>query len=260
MAPSPPVPLFSVVDFPAGARFFLRLYMNMVVNPDRSWSNTFELVAGASGGLGDLQAAIIDFSRFLQQLLLTSSQVKKATVGTWEVDGVPYDPTSFYTANIANALGVRGGVGEAVNLENAAYLTKNVLAGRSGRAMVRGSLGESDVSSPAGVPVFTSPSGYATTLANAVTFSGMPRYFLNGGAVVNLCTITKPGNSTRRVTGFTAQTVVNLDLGRGWYNQDAGTPSETLEVPEEPSELEYSPVVFRLPGEPVSYGDLVTPL
>lgn len=150
----------SITEWAAGEVFMVRVYKRLASNPAVVWANSYELSADTprSGGAEAGRDAAIAIANW--EALFHQSQVEfdRAVFSSWVPDGTPYDPTTFAVRPISGLAGARSiGGTEPLPLQATLFLRRNVEFGRPGRALYRGVLFESDVTSPAGTPALTDP-------------------------------------------------------------------------------------------------------
>lgn len=114
---------------------------------ERSWSNTYEMVADDISPVG-LQGVAVDIIEAEAHLHLPAVQFLGYTISTWNPDGVPYDPTTFKSVSLAR-VGLRaapnGWQDQALDYNVCLMVHRNCETGRTGRLYYRGCLGEWDV-------------------------------------------------------------------------------------------------------------------
>jgi hypothetical protein len=114
---------------------------------ERSWSNTYEIMAGGAGpaDVDNIALALVAAER---KLHLVAVNFLEYRIATWEPDSHPYDPTKFVTHSLGTAAGQRGVVGDVVNALDynvCLMVHRSAASGRSGRLYYRGCLTEYDV-------------------------------------------------------------------------------------------------------------------
>lgn len=231
-----------VIDYGAGAAFIFRVFGQWISNPAKQYANTWEAIALAAGGIGDLDRLCIHLSLFHQMISHSGSRIFKVTVSTWLPDSRPYDPLAFYTVPF-NAVGARvAGLGDLLPIETTARLYKSLLAGRNGKAYIRGALGETDTNATSGDPVFAN-SNFRNDVDAARTSSLLSTHFRNGSDPLQLATITRTGNSIRRIGNVGVEGISNVNTGHRYFDVGAAgdrysdAPDPGTLTPEAPSAL-----------------------
>jgi len=144
------------------------------------------------------------------------------TASTWEADSVPYDPAAFFSVSLT-AVGIRSDVPNEVEpLGMALRVNRQAESGRFGNLFYRGALFENEVSSPAGIPILTSPGTIQDNLTDVLASSGFGDYLTPGpGTPFQLSMISADGSQVRNVTGLLATGVSLIKQDHQWFNRTA---------------------------------------
>ncbi len=148
----------TITDWAAGEVFMVRVYKRLASNPAVVWANSYEMSADTarSGGAEAGRDAAFAIASWEALFHHAGVQFDRAIFSSWVPDGAPYDPTTFTVRPISGLVGARSiGGTEPLPLQATLFLRRNVAFGRPGRALYRGVLFESDVTSPAGTPALT---------------------------------------------------------------------------------------------------------
>lgn len=190
---------------------------------ERSWSNTYEVMAGTEGPveLETMAQAIVTAE---QQLHLTDVQFLEYTISTWEPDSQPYNPETFVTVGLAVA-GLRGGGGgitpNALDYNVCMMVHRNAVTGRTGRVYYRGVLSEDDVQMGGdGRFTFTVPSG-ATGAPFTAYQAALAPYTGAGLDPLKLALISVSGATTYRrpIISWTPGGVVVNKKNHKWFDR-----------------------------------------
>lgn len=209
-----------VVTFNEGDRFVARVIKHLSTNPSNQWVNSYEFVANTAGDIADfvdLGTALVTFEQGIHTELVTFDRY---TASTWEDDHVPYDPESFFSVSLS-ATGIRSDVPNEVEpLGMALRVNRQVVSGRFGNLFYRGALFENEVSSPAGIPILSSPGTIQDNMTDVLASSGFGDYILPGPAIhLTLCMINANGTQVRNVTGLLATGVSLIKQDHQWFNR-----------------------------------------
>jgi len=209
-----------VTTFNEGDKFVARVIKHLSTNPANQWVNSYEFVANTSGDVGDfvsLGEALVAFEVGIHTELVTFDRY---TASTWEDDHVPYDPESFFSVSLT-ATGTRSDVPNEVEpLGMALRVNRQVVSGRFGNLFYRGALFENEVSSPAGLPILSTPGTIQDNLTDVLASSGFGDYILPGPAIhLTMCMINANGTQVRNVTGLLATGVSLIKQDHQWFNR-----------------------------------------
>lgn len=134
-------------------------------DPERRWVNNYEAHSDEVVAPDAFESMMNDIVAAEKLIHLLPVQFLSATISTWEADSVPYNPSSFFTYELAGG-GGRGGAADVVQAldSNVCYLVKRQThGGKSGKLFYRGCLEEADVQMGGdGRFVFTAGTGLAT--------------------------------------------------------------------------------------------------
>ena len=140
----------SIVDPMVNFTYTFRIYKRLVTNPALVWANMYEVQATTDLSQADLTTAAIALVQFEQEIHLTDVAFDRVVISTWLADGVPYNPSSFYSEGLTGLFGQRGSNGDPLSLNHVLFVRRVVGFGQSGKVYYRRVLGEGDVSSPSG--------------------------------------------------------------------------------------------------------------
>ena len=201
-------------------KFICRVVKHLSTNPDNKWVNTYEFVATNSGVVGDFVTLGVALVEFEQGIHVEQVTFDRFTASTWEDDHVPYDPESFISVSLT-AAGTRSDVPNEVEpLGMALRVNRQAVSGRFGNLFYRGALFENEVSSPAGIPVLSSPGTIQDNLTDVLASSGLGDYLLPGpGTPLQLAMINANGTQVRAVTGLLATGVSLIKQDHQWFNR-----------------------------------------
>lgn len=159
------------------------------------WSNTWELDAGFSGLLTTPALVADAFADFHNRLLRSPFRVDHVVLSTYAPDSRPYDPDALYVKPYGINPGQLVGGNTDLPLTTTLHIRKQVGSGRLGHLLLRGALGEEDISSgSSGIAVLADPAGWQTKISTAWT---QLQTDLGSGVVASL-TSGKPTASLRR--------------------------------------------------------------
>jgi len=211
-----------VTTFNIGDKFIARVVKHLSTNPANQWVNSYEFVATNAGTTGDfvtLGEALVEFEAGIHTELVTFDRF---TASTWEADSVPYDPAAFYSVSLS-AVGIRSDVPNEVEpLGMALRVNRQAESGRFGNLFYRGALFENEVSSPAGIPILTTPGTIQDNLTDVLASSGFGDYLTPGpGTPFQLSMISADGSQVRNVTGLLATGVSLIKQDHQWFNRTA---------------------------------------
>jgi len=211
-----------VTTFNIGDKFIARVVKHLSTNPANQWVNSYEFVATNAGTTGDfvtLGEALVEFEAGIHVEQVTFDRF---TASTWEADSVPYDPAAFFSVSLT-AVGIRSDVPNEVEpLGMALRVNRQAESGRFGNLFYRGALFENEVSSPAGIPILTSPGTIQDNLTDVLASSGFGDYLAPGpGTPFQLSMISADGTQVRNVTGLLATGVSLIKQDHQWFNRTA---------------------------------------
>jgi len=211
-----------VTTFNIGDKFIARVVKHLSTNPANQWVNSYEFVATNAGTTGDfvtLGEALVEFEAGIHVEQVTFDRF---TASTWEADSVPYDPAAFFSVSLT-AVGIRSDVPNEVEpLGMALRVNRQAESGRFGNLFYRGALFENEVSSPAGIPILTSPGTIQDNLTDVLASSGFGDYLAPGpGTPFQLSMISADGSQVRNVTGLLATGVSLIKQDHQWFNRTA---------------------------------------
>lgn len=209
----------SILSFVVNDRFIIRVLKHHVNNPDRQWGNTYEALAGTTGGLGDINLLVSTLVLFEKAMHLGNIAFDRATASTWSEDSVPYDPDTFAVYDL-DGFGARGGSAPFAPLTTCLSVVRQPTSGRQGHLFLRGSLSQGDLVTPSGISVLDDPDGWSTELDAALTSSGLDSYMGTGGlAPLVLAMVNKTGTNTRPVMSLAIGGVSELPMDHAWFNR-----------------------------------------
>lgn len=202
-------------------------------DPTKQWSNTYEFVRRGLEELtyadfSDLANAIANFE---SDFHLSITQVDRVVISTWNPDSVigvsdnfivfPFGPTK-------QGQRVKDGPDEYKPLTDTAYVTRNVVTGRSGKLYYRGCLTEAMVTAPnAGPEIFNIDNpNYTDFLADFISSvtDNIADYLLAGDAPFMMCMVNITGESTivfRNVTGLSLLAPKSLRKDHRYFNRSS---------------------------------------
>lgn len=171
----------SLITPGAGEAFTVRIYKKLAANPALIWSNIYEIRTESGATFLSLQSAAGTLIEFERQMHFASVQFDRMVISTWIPDGVPYDPTSFYTEPLI-AVGARSSESyQELSLNHVLFVRRATPWGQNGKLYYRRVLTEADVLATAGTIALESGSGIATVLATAAGDPDMVELFEGGG-------------------------------------------------------------------------------
>lgn len=149
----------SILAVNANSLVRVTTFKQLVSQPDVRWVNTYELRKTASppvpatpASLADLVDGIAEWERVFTS---TAVLIERGIVATWTPDSVPYQGNEFIDVPI-NESGTRVIAGEQLSLNQCLRVIRQPLTGRRGSILLRGALGEGDVSGAGGSANLTS--------------------------------------------------------------------------------------------------------
>jgi hypothetical protein len=209
----------TVTSFSEGDLFVFRVVKYLSTNPANKWANSYEFQATAAGDsvtLNLLASILVLYERDLHHNVVKFDHV---LVSTWEVDSVPYDPSTFLSIPQTAEGGV-GPVADLLPLDKALSVARVPTSGRFGHIFYRGVLGEDEVEAPAGKSVFTSFSEVNGRVMSAVTENELDAYLGNpASAPMQMVMVDKTGSIVRNVTALTALGVSTIPTDHKWFNR-----------------------------------------
>jgi hypothetical protein len=209
----------SVLTFTTNDRFIFRIIKHYSTNPSRQWSNSYEVLANSTGSLGDLTVLGSALELFEATLHNTFTVFDRLVISTWVADSVPYDPDSFYVAELSGA-GTRDTSGELEPITTCLSVARQPTSGRLGHIFYRGVLSQGDTSAPSGITVLNSPAALTSELNDALTDSELNGYLgLGAEGPLVLAMVNKSGTNTRIVNALKIAGVVQLPVDHAWFNR-----------------------------------------
>jgi hypothetical protein len=223
----------SVVTPLAGELFTLRIEKSLVANPALTWFNTYEFEFNPVGSMQpteELMAVCERLLDFEKQIHHQGVSFVQYTVSTWNEEVVSYDPASFVTVPLpSNTVGMRDyGFSDALPLNIALYVRRQVPSGRQGKLFYRGVLAENDVAAQAGVLRLTNPDAMGVLVDNAISGAQVDGLFYPAGEGANLVMVGKTtGGMThqRYIQNLVPAGVTIVSRDHRWYNVKATPPS-----------------------------------
>jgi len=215
----------SVTTPTANELFTVRVFKNLDIAVDRSWSNTYELQNQDGGGYTELVAAAQSIVTFEQGMCHDTVKFNRVVVSTYVPDGEPYAPASFTSIPLTQVGVITSPpAAEVLPLQVSLFLRRDVASGRTGKLFLRQTVGEDDVSGRFGSFVLSSPSGMATRLAAAMGASAIDDMFAGGSAPFRLVMAGNgPSSITiRNVTGFTPGDARLSKFNNRYYKRNGG--------------------------------------
>lgn len=195
-------------------RYRVTVYKRWDTNPDREWSNTHEFAGSASLPDDDAENIAAAYSFFERSLHSVRVNIVRTVVSTWApFDTKPYNANEFASFPYTDVKGVRA-VGDPLDLRNVALIQRKVGSGRYGKLMIRGAMGESDVSAnSSGSWDVTSPAyGIAVTAAHSELVLALANY----SAVPVMYSVNEQGVAVEReILSHVFDRVSVLQLKRG---------------------------------------------
>lgn len=211
-----------VLSFDAGATFILRSYKSLGDQFQYRWSNSYEVVAMASGVLADLKTLLDRITMFEISLHAEAVSIDSGSISTWTADSAPYNPENLIVYPWDGFTGARI-VTAMVGLEVTALAKRGPTSGRNGKLYLRGMLGEADVEREGTGFKFTNPSVIGDEFSDAVSDSSLGYHLFGGMASLKLAMIGQyvggTGVDIRPLSSLVLNGVATLDLKHQWYNQ-----------------------------------------
>jgi len=211
----------SVVEFGSGDLFIARVFKNHIANPDNTWVNSYEFKSTEAGTVGviiDLAEKLVNFEIAVHSVAVNFTRI---TISTWEIDSVPYDPTTFFSTT-TTGVGTRSTTGDLVGLNNCLTVSRVPISGRFGHIFYRGFLVESDIEAPAGKTVLADKPGTQTIVDAALTSSGLDETIgIAADGSFQMVMVDKTGIVVRNVRELLVSGVSALPQDHAWFNRTA---------------------------------------
>jgi hypothetical protein len=186
------------------------------------WATTHEFSTNVGGSSANIDAFVATLLNFHQMLLLEPYQIEKIVVSTLAVDGSPYDPLTFkvYEEGVFGTRAIPGT--DPYMLEACLLITRVVSSGRNGHILLRGMLGEGDISSSGGRVALADLSAIQTEVATALGDSALDAYMAPAlPEDVQLYTI-RPGlldNDERPISNFLPKRLTTKKLNNKYFDR-----------------------------------------
>lgn len=166
-----------VDGFEPGDAFILRIFKRKTTNPSIVWSNSYEFVAYAGGGLSDLLTCAQEFMAFEQELHCTSTEFVRQTFSTWVPDSRPYNPANFVVWDATGTLGEYVELGGGPAPLTSTWSVRRVARyGRSGKLFYRNCLLQDQIIAPSGVATLANPVLQAGRITDAMDNANIGQY------------------------------------------------------------------------------------
>lgn len=210
-----------VTSFEAEALFTIRIIKHHNLNPDRHFSNTYELRATAGGDEGDLLDAGLRLVEFERAMSVTTTVFDRLLISTWGEDSVPYDPAVFISSSLT-VNGTRTIGGDVQPLTTVLSIARVCATGRFGHLFLRNALLESDTQSPAGKAVLVDRPTTQGQLDLAITTSDISDYLgMAPTGSMGMVLVSADGSSVRAVVGLGVVGVTQMPVDHAWYNRSS---------------------------------------
>lgn len=194
------------------------------------WANTWEVSVELGGVTLDYQALATGFRDFHLTVLRSNYFVESVVVSSLAEDGQPYNPESFGVLEVNQRGnredGVTGG-SAALPLTTCMLVKKQVAQGRSGNLLLRGVLGEEDISSDptTGAITLVSATSYQTIISNAFNALDAVVQAVGDIALIGPGTIA----TNRVVTSLFVKGITVKKLNNKYFNRGSRGPLGAVE-------------------------------
>jgi len=209
----------SVLEFPAGRSFTLKIFKRLDGQTTKEWSNQYEVMSIADGNIGDLNAFATVHAEFEKRIHLPSVRFTRWIVST----GAHEEPGSAFETFVEyplDFLGTRGDApGDPLDVRITAWVGKPAETGRPGKCFYRRCLAEGDVVSALGQFTYANLT-FATLLADAAADAGLEDYWaLGSNAILKERLINPDGSQYRDVIGYVLSGVVPLKTDHKYFDR-----------------------------------------
>lgn len=209
----------SILTFATNDTFVIRIHKHHVNNVERTWANSYEVLANSSGALSDLDGLIQSIVLFEKLLHLGNIQFDRGTASTWEEDSTPYNPSTFYVRDL-DGFGTRGGSSPYAPITTCLNVVRAPTSGRQGHIFYRGVLSQADLVVPSGIAVLEDPDAWSGDIDTALITSELGVYIGSlATGPLQLCMINRTGTNVRPVMELKVGGVSELPTDHAWFNR-----------------------------------------
>lgn len=209
----------STLVFNTGDLFRFTVIKYLTANPDRKWSNNYEMRAKVDGVTSDLTAVGMDLVDFERTITYDLAMFDRVRISTWEPDSTPYDPSVFISLPLAAAGTKASAGGQLLALNVCLDIGRVPLTGRFGHLYYRAALSEAMVVSPAGKWVLNDIASVDDSIQVALDSSTVDEYIDGTSSTFEMVMVGQTEGSARQIAALTARGVATVPFDHAWFNR-----------------------------------------